>query len=460
MEFSLFPTVGEVAQKNLCIVSSDTTVREAASLMNERAVSSVITEQNGQRYLFSVEDLLSFTALGRDGSQPLGTVLSHHVQYIDQGESVLTAMELLETRHEHYLGVTDSQEALVGIVTYTDILSSIDPSVLVEKKTIGELISRVAPVTFTGDWFLEDVLSHFNHLEDAIIVVEERKPVGIVTTKDLFRLIACGRSTSTQLASIMTSPVETTRMTSSIHEVLQHLKTFKIKRAVVVNDQDEVAGIVTQSQLVGFAYGSWINLIKYHASELRELVGILETRALNFEKQSLTDPLTGLANRRVLLQKIGEEQERIRRYNAPTFSIALIDIDYFKRINDTLGHLVGDQILRGLSESLGELIRKSDAAVRWGGEEFAVFMPQTSLEQAARFSERLLQHVAGKSFHGNARITISIGVGEFVLAEAPDALMKRIDEALYLAKSNGRNRVEQAPRIENPTPSTSGSEAG
>jgi diguanylate cyclase (GGDEF)-like protein len=442
MEYALFPTVGEIAQKNICQVSEQTTIREAARLMDERGISSVIIERQDLRYLFTVEDLLQFASQGRDDNIALGSVLSHQVQCIQHDERVLTALERLESSNDRYLGVIDSENTLVGVVTYTDILSSIDPSMLVEKKTIGELISRNAPITFTGDWILEDVLCHLNRLEDAIIVVEGRVPIGIVTTKDLFKIIATGQHRDIPLASIMTSPVATTRTSSSIHEVLQHLKSLNIKRTVVVNEQNEVAGIVTQSQLVGFAYGAWINLIKYHSSELREIVGILETKASDYEKQAITDPLTGLVNRRVLEQKITDEIERMRRYNAHSFSVAMINIDLFKHINDTYGHLAGDKVICGLSGELNRLIRKCDIAARWGGDQFALFMPHTTLAQAALMAERLLQHVADVSFLGQVSLTLSIGVGEFTLADPTDNFIGRVDQALRRAKTLGRNRVE------------------
>ncbi len=443
MEYALFPTVGEIAQKNICRVSQQTTIREAARLMDERSISSVIIERQGLRYLFTVEDLLQFANLGRDDNVALGSVLSHQVQCIQFDERVLAALERLECSNDRYLGVIDRENTLVGVVTYTDILSSIDPSVLVEKKTIGELISRNAPITFTGDWILEDVLCHLNRLEDAIIVVEDRVPVGIVTTKDLFKMIATGQRRDIPLASVMTSPVATTRMSSSINEVLLHLKSLNIKRTVVVNNQNEVVGIVTQSQLVGFAYGSWINLIKYHSSELREVVGILEAKASEYEKQTMTDPLSGLVNRRVLEQKITEEIERMRRYNAHSFSVAMIDIDLFKRTNDTYGHLAGDKVLRGLSDELQRLIRKCDIAARWGGDQFALFMPHTTLAQATLMAERLVQQVAGISFLGQVSLTLSIGVGEFTLLDPAGNFMSRLDQALLSAKTLGRNRVER-----------------
>ena len=149
-----------------------------------------------------------------------------------------------------------------------------------------------------------------------------------------------------------------------------------------------------------------------------------------------------MVNRRVLVQKITDEIERMRRYNAHSFSVAMINIDLFKRINDTYGHLVGDKVICGLSGELKRLIRKCDIAARWGGDQFALFMPHTTLAQAALMAERLLQHMADVSFLGQVSLTLSIGLGEFTLADPTDNFIGRVDQALRRAKTLGRNRVE------------------
>ncbi len=188
-------------------------------------------------------------------------------------------------------------------------------------------------------------------MEDSIIVVEAGIPVGIITTKDIFRILSSGSATDLPLAEYMTSPVATTHIDATIHDALMQLKTLKIKRAVVVDANRHLVGVVTQSELVGFAYGTWIDLVKHHASELKELVGILESKALGLEKSALTDPLTGIGNRRMLQQRLEEEIQRIRRYRSSPFSLLLIDIDHFKRVNDSHGHLVGDEVLKLVAAS-------------------------------------------------------------------------------------------------------------
>jgi diguanylate cyclase len=442
MEFEIFPTVASIAKKNVLLASPEITVRAATQMMYEHNVSSILLEKNNERYIFSVEDLLQYVHDGDNVNLVLSQLQMHKAVCIRDDEHVLAALESLEKSAGRYLAVVDAMNALVGIVTYTDILSAIDPAVLVEKKSIGELISHEAPVTFTPDWILEDVLFHLRKMEDSIVVVDDGIPVGIVTTRDVFGLISSGRGTSGPLHEYMSSPVKTTPVSASIHHALMQLKNCNIKRAVVVDDNGKLVGVVTQSELVGFAYGTWINLIKHHATELRELVAILEVKARGFEKESLTDALTGLANRRYFHRRIDDEMERMRRYQSTPFSVLLFDIDYFKKINDQHGHLIGDEVLKKVAQVLTETVRRPDNVFRWGGEEFVVLMPHSNLSAAAELATRIRTSIEQTEFPGGIKVTVSGGGGEMTLDEQPPQFLDRIDKALYQAKINGRNRVE------------------
>jgi len=160
--------------------------------------------------------------------------------------------------------------------------------------------------------------------------------------------------------------------------------------------------------------------------------------------QSMTDPLTGLYNREYLQTVVVREMADSKRYGS-VFSMILFDIDNFKSINDTCGHVSGDSVLRELGRILKDSIRINDVAARYGGDEFVVMLPNTTINAAAAVAEKLRQAVEGCSFTNvsDRLITISIGVIEgFAEEECLDSLIKRADEALYLAKGKGRNRVE------------------
>lgn len=441
MELTLFPTVGTIAQREILRATLETSLREVSELLSRYNVSSVVIEQTDGHYVFSVEDLLVHIHEGGQTSAKLSDLQIRKVACIGEHEHILAGLDLLEKSGDRYLGVVGSSGELVGILTYTDILSAVDPTVLVQKKTIGELISRTEPVTFSPDWILEDVLNHLRKMEDSIIVVEDRIPVGIITTKDIFRILSSGSATDLPLSEYMTSPVVTTRTDATIHDALLQLKTLKIKRSVVVDENRRLIGVVTQSELVGFAYGTWIDLVKHHASELKELVGILESKALGLEKSALSDPLTGIGNRRMLQTRLEEEIQRMRRYRSSPFSLLLIDIDHFKQVNDSHGHLVGDEVLKILATTLRGLVRTVDDVTRWGGEEFAVLLPHTPLASAAEFAARVRQTIENLALPQQIRVTISIGAGEFAVAETEQAFFERVDKALYRAKRNGRNCV-------------------
>jgi len=154
-----------------------------------------------------------------------------------------------------------------------------------------------------------------------------------------------------------------------------------------------------------------------------------------------TDSLTGVANRRQGLKELVQEMERARRYSTP-LSLIMFDIDHFKRVNDTFGHGVGDDVLRAVTSLVRENIRAAEIQARWGGEEFVVVLPQTGLAGAAVAAEKLRQVIAAHRFEQVGTVTVSFGVTEFEPADALDILLKRVDNALYRAKGNGRNRVE------------------
>ncbi|MBZ0157785.1 MAG: diguanylate cyclase [Alphaproteobacteria bacterium] len=153
------------------------------------------------------------------------------------------------------------------------------------------------------------------------------------------------------------------------------------------------------------------------------------------------DRLTGALNRQTFEDALGKETERAKRYGSP-LSLLMFDIDRFKGINDTYGHQTGDSVLRTVSSLVRENIRSVDFFGRWGGEEFMVLLPETSLEDAVIVAEKLRKLLENHSFSPVPRVTASFGVAQCHEQEAFDSLTKRTDTALYRAKNRGRNRVE------------------
>jgi two-component system cell cycle response regulator len=163
-------------------------------------------------------------------------------------------------------------------------------------------------------------------------------------------------------------------------------------------------------------------------------------------EMAVTDQLTGLHNRRYMAGQLGALVSRAAKGGEPVAAL-MVDIDHFKRINDSYGHDVGDEVLQDFALRLATNVRAIDLACRYGGEEFVVIMPETSMEAAEMVAERLRNHVAGSPFRvakGQELLSVTISVGVAVTLpgeDSPDALLKRADAAVYEAKAAGRNVV-------------------
>ncbi len=162
------------------------------------------------------------------------------------------------------------------------------------------------------------------------------------------------------------------------------------------------------------------------------------------EAQSNTDPLTGLANRRRFFRELEHLAEITQRQNRP-LSLIMIDIDYFKRLNDRYGHKAGDEVLRQVAVYLKHGVREQDLVVRYGGEEFLILLPWTDLSTAGEIAERIRSDIEAMEIlippHASIRLTVSLGISSVRAGESTDQVLRRVDRAMYRAKEGGRNRV-------------------
>lgn len=170
---------------------------------------------------------------------------------------------------------------------------------------------------------------------------------------------------------------------------------------------------------------------------------ITERVRMEEELQKLAnyDSLTGIFNRYRINEEIDIEIARVNRYEG-SFALAMIDIDYFKTVNDTYGHDVGDYVLKEFSAIVKEEIRESDRFGRWGGEEFVIILPQIDELKAVYFANKLVEKINKCRFGKGLKVTISIGVTIFKHNDTKQIVLKKVDNALYRAKDNGRNRAE------------------
>ena len=192
------------------------------------------------------------------------------------------------------------------------------------------------------------------------------------------------------------------------------------------------ASIERSSDRETVRFRALVSLVNSITRELKEANRELETLAT-------TDGLTGLYNRRKMIQVLETEVYKARRYGTP-LSVIMLDVDNFKAVNDTFGHCVGDELLVAVANILKENLRKSDVVGRWGGEEFLILMPGIDLTEGVRVAEKLKREISRREIKG-IRITASFGVAQLSDEDTVDRIISKADSAMYMAKDRGKNRV-------------------
>lgn len=194
----------------------------------------------------------------------------------------------------------------------------------------------------------------------------------------------------------------------------------------------------------------WLHAAR-HGRRLEERARQLEDRLIHLqghlaalEELATHDRLTGAWNRRRFEEAATAEMALVGRRRAP-LSLILLDLDHFKRVNDAFGHGTGDEVLKGAARVFQRALRATDSLTRWGGEEFIVLSPATTLEGALNLAERIRVDLAAETFPIAGTVTLSAGVAECLEGESIEAWVERADQALYLAKEAGRNRIEAHP---------------
>jgi diguanylate cyclase len=204
----------------------------------------------------------------------------------------------------------------------------------------------------------------------------------------------------------------------------------------MVTESRAVHGVIAQAQ-------ERMHAEHARASELSDRVRTLEDEIRKLSDEVSTDPLTQIANRRGLARAFDAERSRVERQGG-LLAIGLLDVDNFKKLNDTLGHQTGDEALKFLSRRVSECLRPSDVIARYGGEEFVVLLPETEVDEAQQVLTRLQRQLSAEFFTADERkvfITFSAGVTQYRMDEPIEAGLDRADLALYEAKRTGKNRT-------------------
>lgn len=297
--------------------------------------------------------------------------------------------------------------------------------------SIGRIMSRSVVQVAPSDTIEEAVILMNQHFIGAVMVVDSRGyPTGILTERDVFKGLIAFREglLNKKCSELMQTALITITPRMSVTEAADIMGAHRVKRLPVISSR-KLVGIVSYRDI---------------ANTLRKANSWLEQKTKTLADRVMRDPLTGLYNKAVIGEKLTYHM-RLARKAGNSMAVMMIDIDFFKNVNDTYGHQCGDRVLKRLSKVLQEKSREVNVVGRYGGEEFLIIAPIADYKASRFLGERLCTEVAQTLFKcgkNEIKITVSIGVAVWNhRIRSGSKLIEHADTALYQAKHEGRNRV-------------------
>lgn len=434
--------MGDIATVAVISLDIDNTLSSALELMIEYEHRHIVVLDDKEFRLLSVMDIIKKQDEQISLQSSLKDMDLVKIPVIEKYKNVLDALELINDRNEH-ICVLNRDKSLYGFVTQSDIVANIDPETLMESYKLQDFLKLGRKVKMVDkDAITTNVLKEMvSNSIDNVVVVDRLKAIGILTTKDVMHLIKEQVNMSLPVSTYMSSPVETLTSSSSIKIALEHIKRKHFNRVVVVDEDGNFEGVVSQKELITLTYSKWASLMKAHQNELSEMNLFLEHKNKEYEVMATTDSLTGLYNRHKFIELYRSSYNTmIQRENK--LSLILLDIDYFKKVNDSYGHNIGDNVLVHIAQMLLKTLRNIDIVCRWGGEEFILLLPATDLAQALKIAENIRINIQNTVIDRVGSVTVSLGVSEVLEGDTMNDVVQRADEALYLAKDSGRNCIK------------------
>ncbi len=440
----VFPKVGSIATTSVVSIDIDNKISDAMKKMFNNEHRNILVIDGDIFRIMRVTDILNMKSRDIDMDSSLKNIELPLVPVINKEKTVLHTLEYLNCEVEYICAVDDDGE-LFGLISHTDIISSIDPDTLMDNfclldfLKLGKRAKWVSKELKTAELLCDMAKNSF----ESVIVIENLKPIGIFTTKDVIRVIEKNEDLSKPISTYMSSPVETIGKDCSVKEALEFLKKKHYKRVVVVDDEGKMSGVISQKELIATTYSRWALLTKEYQKELDEMNAELMHKNIKYKEMASKDQLTNLYNRHKFL-RLFQSSHRTMVERENEMSLIIVDIDNFKKINDTYGHNVGDLVIVKIAKLLVEKLREIDIVCRWGGEEFVILLPAVNMDNAVLVAEKLRSSIEQLKIDGLGKITASFGVSCVHKDDDIHSVINRADIALYSAKAAGRNRVEKA----------------
>lgn len=565
--------IRQIITRQVISVTPETPAEEAVAIMARSRISClVVAKRKKPLGIFTERDLVRTANRHIPiGNRPISELMTTPVVTIPGSLSLYEAYSLMLTNRFRHHVVVDHAGRILGLMTQSDLINHLGHEYFVELRRI-EQVMTAAVVTVSRDAAIKEALAFMAGPGISCVVVEEdHRPLGIVTERDAVRLVAEGIDLDTvTVAAVMSSPVLTVIMGTTVHEAALLMRQERIRRVVVVDGKGEIAGILTQSDIIKGLEGKYIESLKEIIREkesifrqtARELLdktvfldnilnssvsmaiiatdGDLRIKYFNpvaervFDRAAVTvigrcalellslediapttlnearevvhregkcifpaelkrngatlyydgslsgildkqnnlvgfvlmlhdvterrqheeiihhlayhDALTGLPNRVLLNDRLGQALVSAGR-NGGRGALMILDLDRFKDINDTLGHSMGDLLLKAVGERLKGILRKSDTVSRMGGDEFVLLLPVITAAESADVTAAKIVRAFREPFVCGGQtlnVTASIGIADFP-DDGTDAetLLKRADIALYRVKEQGRDNYQR-----------------
>ncbi len=383
-------------------------------------------------------------------------------QEIKSREWLFSTSKALFSKQHGYTGVISSDSSIQMIADFLNkrgdvyksshsfiakpdgtIILHHDPSLL--KKNMSKIIGQPFIMSesegyLTYQFNNHQEIAYYSHCKDPdwliVTVVDKSEIIKPIIRHIFYWVIATGLIAV--LLGFAQSSILSRRFSTPLHELQKKVN------AIVNGDHDSDSDYQYPENEIGVIakeVGQLAARELYAKSvELEKANMLLEQKNRELEKLSITDRLTGLYNRHKIDMELEKECQRAVRYRK-NLSIIMFDVDWFKKINDSYGHPAGDSVLREIAALLKDNLRVTDIAGRWGGEEFLILLPETDAKNAEALAKKFCSLVANHQFEIGKQVTISMGVATFSFHEKSNEFVKRVDDNLYTAKAQGRNRV-------------------
>ncbi len=448
-------------QTSFLTLHPSTSIKEAIDRMAEvRASCAIIIENQKLLGIFTERDVVRITTNSTlISTLTLAELMTKEVitLKISETQDIFALSRLFRKNRVRHLPVLDEHNQVVGVVTPHSIRSLLKPEYLLRYVRVTEVMNTQVIYAVPADSILSIAQQMAIHRVSCIVIVDPQtsSPIGILTECDIVRFHQLDLDfTQVSAQAVMSKPLSTMIPQDSLWSVHKRMQKLKVRRLVIKHPTGELAGIITQTQMLKMLDPTEMyhimeqmqEIIDRQTNELQQLNHCLKIANVELEKLSMLDELTQIENRRRFNEFLAHEWKRSAHLGQP-LSLILCDVDHFKAYNDTYGHLVGDQCLIKIAKTLRDATRQaSDLVARYGGEEFVVVLSNTNGDGAERVATNILTqiqnlqipHTASKTMNC---VTISLGAATVIpnQSTSPAMLLQVADELLYQSKQQGRN---------------------